>query len=139
MAHFLYPMRPATKQEGDAFAFPQEQGIMKTHHDVWSVGIGAHLVAKCPFSVGDLLCMQNEEFVVTERHKQQNKFTIKLIRDPRITMEATCEELDTHFYLCPGQEMPVNNAEAKKLLGRAPKAEESEGKKKDKDKDKDKD
>jgi hypothetical protein len=31
--------------------------------------------------------------------------------------------------------MPVNNADAKKLLGRAPKAEESEEKKKDKDKD----
>lgn len=120
MAHFLYPLRPATRQEGDAFAFPKDQGVMRAHHDVWSVSIGAHLIAKCPFSVGDMLCLQNEEFVVTERFKQQNKFIIKLIRDPRITMEATCEELDSHFYLCPGQEMPVNNADAKKLLGKTP-------------------
>jgi hypothetical protein len=102
---------------------------------VWSVSIGAHLVAKCPFSVGDMLCLQNEEFVVTERFKQQNKFTIKLIRDPRITMEASAEELDAHFYLCPGQEMPVNNADAKKLLGKAPQEEESKGKKEKKEKD----
>jgi hypothetical protein len=126
MAHFLYPLRNPTKPERDAFALPNEQGISKVRHDNWSIGVGSRLIAKCPFSVGDMLCLQNEEFVVVEKAKSENKYTLRLVRDKRIAMEANAEEVDTHFYVCPGQEYEVNSADVKKLLGKAPQAEAEE-------------
>jgi hypothetical protein len=126
MAHFLYPLRNPTPQEKDAFALPREQGLTKVHHDRWSIGIGSRLIAKCPFSVGDLLCLQNEEFVVVDKAKSENKYTLRLVRDNKIAMEANAEEVDTHFYVCPGQEFEVNNADVKKLLGKAVRVEGDE-------------
>lgn len=133
MAHFLYPLRNPTKPERDAFAFPNEAGLSKVHHDRWSIGIGSRLIAKCPFSVGDMLCLQNEEFVVVDKAKSENTFTIRLVRDNRIAMEANAEELDTHFYVMPGQAYEVKNFDVMKLLGTSAKTEsDEEADKKDK-------
>ena len=118
MAHFQYPMRRATEPERAAFAYPREQGIMKPHIDKIGIDIGARLVAKTPFLLGDFMIMERDEYVIVDKHKDAGKFLIRCMRDNRIAIEATTEEIDSRFYVVPGPERPLKYAPAYPLLGR---------------------
>jgi hypothetical protein len=120
MAHFLYPLRPATEPEKAAFAYPKEQGILRPRHDVWGIDIGARLVAKFPMLVGNMMIAERDEFVVVEKSKATGMIMARLIRDNRINIEATIEEIDARFHVAPGQERDVNHDPSKMLLGRDP-------------------
>jgi len=118
MAHFQYPMRNPTAPEKAAFAYPKEEGFMRAHHSPMGIDVGARLVVKSPFLVDNYTFLPGQEFVVTEKAKSANRYTVRCLDDNRISMTATTEEIDTRFYASPGQERPVPNAESKKLLGR---------------------
>lgn len=118
MAYHLYPLRPSTVPEKAALALPREEGILRPRHDRWGIGLGARLTAKVPFYVGDYLVGLYEEFVVIEQHKSENRFKFRSIRDSRIVLEGTAEEIDSNFYVVPGEEAMVKRRDIHALLGR---------------------
>lgn len=118
MAYHLYPLRPSTVPEKWALALPREEGILRPRHDRWGIGLGARLVAKVPFYVGDYLVGLYEEFVVVEQHKSENRYKFRSVRDSRIAIEGTAEEIDSNFYVVPGDEMGVKASHVYPLLGR---------------------
>lgn len=119
MAHFIYPLRPATGPEVWAFAYPErERGVLKARLDTPGMDLGARLVAKVPFYVGDFLVGMYEEFVIVDKAKSGNWFKFRSIRDPRIVLEATAEEIDASFYLTPGEERGAKYAPAYPLTGK---------------------
>lgn len=124
MAYFRYQMRQATEPEKWAFALPErERGIMRPHHDRWGIDLGTRLTAKVPFYVGEFLVGMYEEFVVIEKEKSANTFKFAVVKNPKIVLEATAEEIDANFYATPGQEMGVKSSAIYPLLGEPEKPE----------------
>ena len=75
------------------------------------------LIAKQPFIVGNFMVLQNEEFSVCDKHKQTNTYVIRPMRDPRVTIESTAEELDSRFYISPADERTAARTDIYPLLG----------------------
>lgn len=119
MAHFQYPMRQATVPEKAAFAYPDERGILKPHLDKIGIDVGSRIVSKGPFLIGNYMVPQGDEFVVTQKGKQDNNFVIQSIRESKMSFDATGEEIDARFYVVSGPERPVNHSPAYPLLGKA--------------------
>ena len=118
MAHFQYRMRQPTPPENSAYAYPNEAGIMKPHLDHIGIDIGARITAKIPFLVGDFMVMSGDEFVIVKKEKSAGRYVIRLLRDNRIDLDCTGEEIDARFYVVSGPERPVNHAAAYPLLGK---------------------
>ncbi len=122
MAHFNYPLRRATSPEDWAFAYPErERGVLKPHHDRWGIDLGARLVAKVPFYVGEYLVGLYEEFVVIDKKKGENRMFFRSVRNGQVTLEASAAEIDARFYVVPGEERPIKSSYAQELLGKPPK------------------
>jgi hypothetical protein len=120
MAYHLYPLRPSTVPEKAALALPREEGILKPHHDRWGFGIdlGHRLVSKTPFYVGDYLVGIYEEFVIIDKIKSENRYRFRSLRDPRVVLEGSAEEIDSNFYVIPGDEMTSKRQDIHRLLGK---------------------
>jgi hypothetical protein len=118
MAYFRYQTRQSTDAENWAMALPErERGVMRPHHDRWGLDLGTRLTAKVPFYVGDFLIGLYEEFVIIEKAKSANTFKFALVRNDKIVLEASAEEIDSNFYATPGQEMIVKSSAIYPLLG----------------------
>lgn len=117
MAHHLYPMRPSTAPEAAAFAHPNERGILRPRLDLWGIDVGARLIAKDPFYVSEYMVLPTEEYVVVERSKTTGMLVIQSLRDQRVRLEATAEEVSLRFHCAPGQERAVKYLPGTKLLG----------------------
>jgi len=116
MAHFRYPNRNPTAPERGAFAFPDERGVLRPGLDRWGIDVGARLVAKQPFYVSDYMVLPTEEYVVVERAKSAGNVVIQSLRDPRVRIETSMEEVSIRFHMSPGEERPVNFLPGTKLL-----------------------
>lgn len=118
MAYFRYQTRQSTDAENWAMALPErERGIMRPHHDRWGIDLGTRLTAKVPFYVGEYLVGLYEEFVVIEKAKSANLFKFCAVKNPKVALEASAEEIDANFYATPGQEMGVKAQPVYALLG----------------------